>query len=350
VSVRRGQAWPLEPLALAEHSYFWVGVERTTRPDGRVVQKGEHMYVEYFVPAERRQDYPLVFIHGGGGQSVAWLGPGDGSPGWVHFALAAGYAVYLVDRPGHGRNPPHLQFVGPIDEPTSYDAVTWGFRFGAENGRWPGSGDIGDPGVDQFMAQQRPMRFDTAAYAHGVWKARSNELLDRIGPAIVVSHSAGGPFGWITADARPDLVKTLVAVEPLGVTMVGIPLTYDPPISSVDELRLEPLPAADVDLGPLAALPRLQQADPPRRLVNLARVPIVLVTSDDPRFRVLNADTASYLRHAGVEIDDVHLADHGIHGNGHFMTLEDNSSEVFALVAERLAASLERFPDGPPRP
>ncbi len=300
------------------------------------------MYVEYFVPAERRHEHPLVLVHGGGGQGVAWLGRGDGSPGWLHFALAAGWAVYVLDRPGHGRNPPHPQLVGPMSEPTSYDAVTWGFVFGAENGRWPGTGDVGDPAVDQFMAQQRPMRFDTAEYAHSVSRKRAGELLDRIGPAIVVTHSAGGPFGWIAADARPELVKTLVAVEPLGPTTVAVPLAYDPPIASVDELKLEPLPETDVDLGPLARLPRVLQAEPPRRLVNLARVPIVLVTSDDPRFRVLNSDTAAYLRQAGVEIDELRLADHGIHGNGHFMTLERNSGEVFELVASRIGAAAAR--------
>jgi pimeloyl-ACP methyl ester carboxylesterase len=336
---RGAHDWPLGPLTLAEHSYFWIGVERTTLPDGRIATTGEHMYVEYFVPAELRHDYPLVLIHGGGGQSVAWLGRGDGSPGWLHHALGAGYAVYLVDRPGHGRNPPHPQFVGPLTEPTSYDAVTWGFMFGGGTGRWPGSGDVGDPGVDQFMAQQRPMRFDTAPYAHAVWKKHSSDLLDRIGPAVVVTHSAGGPFGWIAADARPELVKTLVAVEPLGVTTVGIPLAYDPPISSVEELELRPLPDTDVDLGPLARLPRLLQADPPRRLVNLARVPIVLVTSDDPHFGVLNADTAAYLRQAGCAVDELRLSDEGIHGNGHFMALEDNSGDVFALIAQRLSRS-----------
>ena len=41
-------------------------------------------------------------------------------------------------------------------------------------------------------------------------------LLDRIGPAIVLTHSQSGPFGWLIADARPKLVKAVVAVEPAG--------------------------------------------------------------------------------------------------------------------------------------
>ena len=41
-------------------------------------------------------------------------------------------------------------------------------------------------------------------------------LLDKIGPAILLTHSQSGAFGWPVADARPNLVKALVAVEPSG--------------------------------------------------------------------------------------------------------------------------------------
>ena len=41
-------------------------------------------------------------------------------------------------------------------------------------------------------------------------------LLDKIGPAILLTHSQSGAFGWPVADARPDLVKAIVAVEPNG--------------------------------------------------------------------------------------------------------------------------------------
>ena len=44
-------------------------------------------------------------------------------------------------------------------------------------------------------------------------QSRGAELLDRIGPAVVMAHSLGGPAGWLIADARPDLVKALVEIE-----------------------------------------------------------------------------------------------------------------------------------------
>ena len=71
---------------------------------------------------------------------------------------------------------------------------------------------------------------------------RLADLLDLLGPAVVVTHSAGGPCGWLLADRRPDLVRALVAIEPIGpafATFPGIgtlewglaaaPITDDPP-------------------------------------------------------------------------------------------------------------------------
>jgi pimeloyl-ACP methyl ester carboxylesterase len=322
-------------IALAEHSYFWLGAERVELADGGAASAGTQMYVEYFVPAERKHELPLVFVHGGGGQGVAFLGRGDGHLGWLHHALAAGYAVYLPDRPGHGRNPPHPDLVAPMSEPTPYAAVVAQFKVGAAGGRWPGTGDVGDRGLDQFMAQQRPMRFDTAAFAHEVSRERGAELLDRIGPAVLVAHSAGGPFAWVTADARPELVQALVSVEALGPATVAIPLGFDPPISAVGELALEPFPdPPGVDLGGLARLPRVVQAEPARRLTALARIPIAFVTSEDPAFGALNASSIAFLRQAGCEVEELRLAELGIRGSGHFMPLEDGNDEPLRVVLD----------------
>ena len=326
---------------IAEHSYFWVGVQTTERPGGGTITTGEQMYVEYFVPAEPRHEYPLLFIHGGGGQSIAFLGPGDGRPGWLHHALGRGYTVYLLDRPGYGRNPPNQRLVGPESDATPFEAMVPLFKVGAAGGRWAGSGEVDDPGVAAFMAQQRPMRFDTAEYTHELSRRRGAELLDRIGPSIVIAHSAGGPFGWLLADARPELVKALVSVEGVGPATLAVPLVYDPPVSRVAELALEALPEEpDVDWGPLAGIPRMAQPSPPRQLPSLARVPIAVVTSDDPRFSVLNRDTVSYLRAAGCAVEDLRLADHGIHGNGHMMSLEENNADVLDVVLDWVEATV----------
>ena len=61
------------------------------------------LFVQYLLPARRRHEYPIVFIHGGGGQGTDWLETPDGRDGWVDYFVADGWDVYVVDRPGHGR-------------------------------------------------------------------------------------------------------------------------------------------------------------------------------------------------------------------------------------------------------
>jgi pimeloyl-ACP methyl ester carboxylesterase len=47
------------------------------------------------------------------------------------------------------------------------------------------------------------------------------ELVDRVGPCILVTHSAGGPFGWLVANEKPNLVKAVVSFEGATAPLVG---------------------------------------------------------------------------------------------------------------------------------
>ena len=78
-----------------------------------------------------------------------------------------------------------------------------------------GDGTIDDPAFRHFLAGTGPTLADPLQSQTDAQRAGA-ELLDLIGPAIVLSHSAGGPPGWLIADARPDGVKALIAMEPLG--------------------------------------------------------------------------------------------------------------------------------------
>ena len=110
-------------------------------------------------------------------------------------------------------------------------------------GSGPGKGQKGDPIFDAFYATQVEYIADNVETQTMIRDAGS-ALLDKIGPAIVLTHSQAGPFGWLLADARPKLVKGVVAVEPQGppfqnaVTgedkarpwgITDIPVAYDPP-------------------------------------------------------------------------------------------------------------------------
>jgi hypothetical protein len=41
-------------------------------------------------------------------------------------------------------------------------------------------------------------------------------LLDWISPIILLTHSAPGTVGWLVADCCLDVVKAIVAMEPIG--------------------------------------------------------------------------------------------------------------------------------------
>jgi len=45
---------------------------------------------------------------------------------------------------------------------------------------------------------------------------RLEALFNRIGPSVLLVHSAGGGSGFAVAQTVPDLVERIVAVEPVG--------------------------------------------------------------------------------------------------------------------------------------
>src|SRR5205807_155890 len=81
-------------LKLAGQGCFWVGVQRKQMSYGAIAQG--QMFVQYMIPVENRYPYPVIMVHGGGGQGTHMMGIG-GRPGWVHYLVQAGYSVYWLD-------------------------------------------------------------------------------------------------------------------------------------------------------------------------------------------------------------------------------------------------------------
>jgi pimeloyl-ACP methyl ester carboxylesterase len=316
------------------------------------------MFVQWEAPETVRQPYPIVLVHGGGGQGLDWMGTPDGRPGWLQFLVEEGYAVYVVDRPGHGRAALHPDVLGDIGGPFTYEMAMAMFTnvaegpmshpAAAEHSQWPGSGAIGDSNLDQFLASSGPMLADFAA-AHALEQARLAELLDEIGgPVVLMSHSAGAPAGWLAADARPELVAALVAIEPIGPPfmsnpqlgvsldwgLTSAPITYDPPASDPSELRTE------THEPPEPGPPLVLQAEPARKLPNLSRLPIAVVSSPSSPFVTFDGHTVAFLRQAGATAEHVRVADHGVAGNGHLMMLERNNREVLEVLLRWLDAAI----------
>jgi pimeloyl-ACP methyl ester carboxylesterase len=316
-------------MKLADTGYFWVGTEHKKMPYGTIITG--QMFVQYFTPAQVRHPYPIVLVHGGGGTALHYMGVGE-KAGWAHYYVQEGYRVYLVDRPGHGRSPYHPDALGPIGGNVSYAAIAGDTRRAAvgPNHQWPGTGDLGDPLLDQMLAGQNAAPQDNV-FAHTLWASRGAELLEKIGPAIIQVHSAGGPFSWIVANERPNLVKAIINVEgggqpfaagtPWGLT--DVPMVYDPPAADPSQL-------ATRDVAVAGGATYKLQADPARKLKNLQNIPTIYVVAE--RSGRNGAPVVAFLKQAGVDAEEFNLKDKGILGNGHFMMLESNRRDVFDAI------------------
>jgi len=348
------------PLEIADQGSFFVGGSYVDSAAGRTM--AGQMYVQYQIPKSKRFPYPVVMIHGGGQTGVNFTGTPDGRRGWADYFLAQGYAVYVVDQPGRGRSG---YFESSYGKSVHRGTATTEQRFTAsENAglwpqaqlhtQWPGSGVAGDTAFDQFYATQVESMGDIGAL-EAMMRVAGSALLDRIGPAVLLTHSQGGPLGWTIADARPKLVRGILAVEPNGAPVYEVkftgapdyfkddkitrpwgitrgPLTFAPAVASADELKFERQDQPD---GPGLVCCWLQEGTA-RQLPNLKHIPILVVTAEASYHASYDHCTSLFLKQAGVDHDFVRLADIGIRGNGHMMMLEKNNLEIAAYFRQWL--------------
>ena len=354
------------PLVIAQQGYVFAGGTFKTIKGKRVLSG--HLYAEFQIPEDRRSPYPVIMVHGGSQSGTNFTGTPDGREGWAQHFLRHGYAVYVVDQVGRGRAAYNPEAYGPVRQPDSDSAQQ---RFVAlkrqhlwpqaeRHTQWPGGDAPGDPVFDQFFASQLPTINDFTEQQQLNVPALI-ALIDKIGPSILLTHSQSGSYGWPVADARPDAIKALIQVEPsgppfydVGLEYVGppdfyrtgaksrpwglsaIPLTYDPPASSPEELR--PVQQATPD-GPHLARGWFQ-SEPARKLPNLMKMPILILSAEASYHAVYDHLTVQYLEQAGVKPSFVKLADVGVRGNGHMLMLEKNNHEIAAVMMDWLEKTL----------
>jgi pimeloyl-ACP methyl ester carboxylesterase len=305
-------------------------------------------------------------IHGGSQTGTNFTGTPDGREGWAQFFLRRGYAVYVVDQVARGRAGYWTQSYGPVTAPDLDRTLQ---RFAAPerynlwpqahlHTQWPGAAKPGDPVFDAFYATQFPSLTNFAAQQE-LNRDAGAALLDKIGPAILLTHSQSGAMGWPIADKRPNLVKAIVAVEPSGppahdidfkgapdwfadvaktkISGLGdIPLTYDPPLKDGEQLSF-----VRQDKPNRPDLVRCwSQATPARQLPNLKNIPVLIISSEASYHASYDHCTAAYLTQAGVANTFIHLADVGIHGNGHMMMLEKDSDAIAGVIGGWLDKTL----------
>jgi hypothetical protein len=155
-------------------------------------------------------------------------------------------------------------------------------------------------------------------------------LFNRIGPGVLVTHSAGGPLGWLAA-LKTTNIKGIIAYEPAGFVFP-------------DDAPVPPTPPALAVLDPNTAVPAAEFA-------NLTKIPIQIVwggyipLTQSPypgpeRMRLRMQVTGMQFRDAvngrGGDVSILYLPDVGVNGNTHFSFTDLNNVQIADLMSQFL--------------
>lgn len=277
------------------------GVPAKVDPNG--VYQAEQMYVQYFIPQNQRGAVPLLLWHGGGLTGVTYETTPDGREGWLNYFVKRGWAVYNSDAVERGRaswamypdifktEPVFLARENPFER----------FRIGQGRGSYdkdparmkPLPGNLFPlEGYGNFTKQVVPRWTLTDDATIAAYIA----LVDRVCPCVVVVHSQSGLYGFRVAQARPDKVKALVAVEPAS--------------------------AGDI-----------------KRAAVLKNVPVLAIYGDYiegdarwPKIRGIGVNFMNAMNSAGGKAEYIDLPKTGIKGNSHTIMVDKNSDQVAGLI------------------
>ncbi len=202
---------------------FYIGnadTSSSTVIDGRAE-------VVYTRPDTATDKSPVVMVPGLGLSPYIYRTTPDGRRGWVEYFAEAGHPVYVF-------NPPRNVDSGGLDTAALQNSDSASLSRWPIDRAWPTWGfgpDVGDPyedvrypveSVDQLVASF-PAYVSSGGgggggsrFASPLETAALEALLNRVGPAVLLVHSAGGSSGFTVAQAVPDLVERIVAVEPVG--------------------------------------------------------------------------------------------------------------------------------------
>jgi hypothetical protein len=315
-----------EPIVLRGMGSFHIGgrvVEITGKPVKEIVftpggvpakvdlngaYQAEQMYVQYFLPKDRKGKVPLLMWHGGGLTGVTYETTPDGREGWLNMFVRKGWDVYNSDAVERGRASwamsPDIFKGEPVflNQANAYER----FRIGGGEGTWnpdpakrkilPGN-QFPVEAYESFVKQIVPRWTTTDAAIIAAY----TELVDKVCPCVILFHSQAGQFGFKVAQARPDKVRALVAVEPAGI-------------------------------------------GDPAKAAALKAVPTVMVFGDYipqdarwPQIRKNDYDFADAIRAGGGSVDVVNLPEIGIKGNSHMLMMDKNNAEIADVIHKWLA-------------
>lgn len=314
---------PRKPLVLKEQGSFFVGGQaiftltgNDTNPIGARnpgTATINQTYVEYQIPLAQKSRYPLILLPGGGHFGKVYETTPDGREGWATYFLRRGFPVYNADGVNRGASSYDItdivlarQGAAPLTATPNMNRYTYElawtqFRIGPSPGVPFPTSQFPVEAFAEYTNQLVPTFSDPIEDDKNV--AALIALLDRIGPAIVLTWSESGRFGFGAAVQRPQLVKALVALEPTAVSAAGV---------------MTGVSAADLE--------------------TISHVPILLQAGDFDDSRIFSL--RNFANNIGGNASLLILPEQAIFGNGHVVMVEKNNLQVADLIIAYLRREL----------
>lgn len=310
-------AVPHVPLVLERIGSFEAGGQIRTDGTGKSLSC-DHGHVEYMIPHDARAT-PLFLWHSS--SAAVWQRRWDGGEGFQAKMLRHGYATYVWDGPRVGRanwgceDYPYTAQAGR--DQASY--LAW--RIGPADGQYfPGvQFPIDDPAALDQAVRARYQEFDSVPSAQ-LEAAAAVVALEKIGPSVLVTNSAGGFRALLTA-LKSDNIRGIVAYENPGFVF--------PRSANID-----------VPEGPFGPVYVSDE-----EFARLTRIPMQFVWGDNLNrsavwapLVVLNREFVKLVNMRGGKAEIVMLPDVGLRGNTHIPFADLNNE----AVAQQLFSWMEQ--------
>jgi hypothetical protein len=199
------------PIAIQKQGSFAVG-GKVLGADATSLHC-DHGYVEYQIPVSPRR-INLVMWHSAA--AAAWMNRWDGGEGYQSIFLRRGYPVYIWDGPQVGRANWGCteSTYRPVVGRDQGNFTAW--RFGARYPNWFEGVQFPtqDPEAWNQASRARYLEFDTLENAQMQSDAAA-KLMDKIGPSVALTNSAGGMRAILTA-LKTNNLAGIVMYENVG--------------------------------------------------------------------------------------------------------------------------------------
>ena len=304
------------PISIQKQGSFAVGGKVVGDPNKQSLHC-DHGYVDFQIPTNPRR-INLVMWHSAA--AAAWQNRWDGGEGFQSIFLRRGFPVYIWDGPHVGRAnwgcTEHRYTPGEGRDQGNFTA----WRFGVDYPNWFEGVQFPtkDPEAWNQASRARYLEFDTIENAQ-LQSDAAARLMDRIGPSIALTNSAGGMRALLTA-LKTNNLAGIVMYENVGYLYPkgegpGVPQTGFGPI----EVPLE-------------------------EFKRLTKIPMQVVWGDNVD---KSATYSERLKHSRLFVETVKkyggkaqmlmLPDAGLKGNTHIPFADMNNVAVADLLSKFLA-------------